>query len=153
MNNLISSCSLGKDAKIRKVNRKIIQSTKINLNLDILKKNYSWLFSFEIAKKFKKIEKNSNENIINMLKNNSNEKFKKLLIKKIKKIYDIFIKNDCVIIISNEYGIDLYGQENNSLNYFLNLKEIPIYRKFLEITYKDIYSYFDEREAIKELNK
>ncbi len=153
MNNLISSCSLGKDAKIRKVNRKIIQSTKINLNLDILKKNYSWLFSFEISKKFKKIEKNSNENIINMLKKNSNEKFKKLLITKIKEIYDIFIKNDCVIIISNEYGIDLYGQENNSLNYFLNLKEIPIYRKFLEITCKDIYSYFDEREAIKELNK
>ena len=149
MNNLISLCGLGKDVKIRKVNNEFIKDLKINLNLDILKKTIADYFSFEISKKYSKQEKNSNENIINKLKKISNEKFNKLLNAKIEDIYNIFINNDCVQIISNEFGIDLYGQENNSLNYFLSLEEEPIYRKCLENACKNIYSFFDKKKARK----
>ena len=149
MNNLISLCGLGKDVKIRKVNNEFIKDLKINLNLDILKKTIADYFSFEISKKYSKQKKNSNENIINELKKISNEKFNKLLNAKIEDIYNIFIDNDCVKIISNEFGIDLYGQENNSLNYFLSLEEEPIYRKCLENACKNIYSFFDKKKARK----
>ena len=149
MNNLISLCGLGKDVKIRKVNSEFIKDVTINLNLDILKKTIADYFSFEISKKYSKQEKNSNENIINMLKKISNEKFNKLLNTKIEEIYNIFINNDCVKIILNEFGIDLYGKENNSLNYFLNLEEDSNYRKDLEIECKNIYSFFDKRKARK----
>ena len=54
-----------------------------------------------------------------------------------------------VKIISNEFGIDLYGQKNNSLNYFLNLEDEPIYRKYLEKACKNIYSFFDRKKARK----
>ena len=84
-----------------------------------------------------------------MLKKISNEKFNKLLNTKIEDIYNIFINNDCVKIISNEFGIELYGQKNNSLNYFLNLEEETIYRKYLEKACKNIYSFFDKRKARK----
>jgi len=84
-----------------------------------------------------------------MLKKISNEKFNKLLNTKIEDIYNIFINNDCVKIILNEFGIDLYGKENNSLNYFLNLEEDSKYRKKLEIECKNIYSFFDKRKARK----
>ncbi len=149
MNNLISLCGLGKDIKIRKINSEFIKDVNINLNLDILKKTIADYFSFEISKKYSKQEKNSNENIINMLKKISNEKFNKLLNTKIEDIYNIFINNDCVKIILNEFGIDLYGKENNSLNYFLNLEEEIINRKYLENACKNIYSFFDKRKARK----
>ena len=151
MNNLISLCGLGKDVKIRKVNSEFIKDVTINLNLDILKKTIADYFSFEISKKYTKHEKNSNENIMNILKKISNEKFNKLLNTKIEEIYNIFINNDCVKIILNEFGIDLYGKENNSLNYFLNLEEDSKYRKKLEIECKNIYSFFDKRKARKSL--
>ena len=117
--------------------------------MDILKKTIAEYFSLEISKKYTKHEKNSNEIIINMLKKISNKKFNKLLNTKIEDIYNIFINNDCVKIISNEFGIDLYGQKNNSLNYFLNLEEEPIYRKYLENACKNIYSFFDKKKARK----
>ena len=84
-----------------------------------------------------------------MLKKISNEKFNKLLNAKIEDIYNIFIDNDCVKIILNEFGIDLYGQENNSLNYFLNKEEDPAYKLCLENACKNIYSFFDKQKARK----
>ena len=149
MNNLISLCCLGIDVKIRKVNSDYIKDLTINLNLDILKKTIAEYFSLEISKKYTKHEKNSNEIIINMLKKISNKKFNKLLNTKIEDIYNIFINNDCVKLISNEFGIDLYGQKNNSLNYFLNLEEECVYRKYLENACKNIYSFFDKKKARK----
>ena len=117
--------------------------------MDILKKTIADYFSLEISKKYTKHEKNSNENIIKMLKKISNKKFNKLLNTKIEDIYNIFINNDCVKIISKQFGIELYGQKNNSLNYFLNLEEDSKYRKNLEIECKNIYSFFDKRKARK----
>ena len=154
VNNLIPICGLGKDLKIRKVESEFIKDLTINLNLDILKKTVADYFSFEISKKYTKQEKNSNENIINMLKSLliSKEKFKKLLDTKIEDLYKIFIDDDCVNIIYNEFGIDLSEKKMNSLKYFLDLEEKEDYRKSLEKACKDIYFFFDKKKARKSLN-
>jgi hypothetical protein len=154
VNNLIPICGLGKDLKIRKVESEFIKDLTINLNLDILKKTVAEYFSFEISKKYTKQEKNSNQNIINMLKSLliSKEKFKKLLDTKIEDLYKIFIDDDCVNIIYNEFGIDLSEKKMNSLKYFLDLEEKEEYRKSLEKACKDIYFFFDKKKARKSLN-
>ena len=154
VNNLIPICGLGKDLKIRKVESEFIKDLTINLNLDILKKTVAEYFSFEISKKYTKQEKNSNQNIINMLKSLliSKEKFNKLLYTKIEDLYKIFIHEDCVNIIYNEFGIDLSEKKMNSLKYFLDLEEKEEYRKSLEKACKDIYFFFDKKKARKILN-
>ena len=154
VNNLIPICGLGKDLKIRKVESEFIKDLTINLNLDILKKTVAEYFSFKISKKYTKQEKNSNQNIINMLKSLliSKEKFKKLLDTKIEDLYKIFIDDDCVNIIYNEFGIDLSEKKMNSLKYFLDLEEKEDYRKSLEKACKDIYFFFDKKKARKSLN-
>jgi hypothetical protein len=154
VNNLIPICGLGKDLKIRKVESEFIKDLTINLNLDILKKTVADYFSFEISKKYTKQEKNSNQNIINMLKSLliSKEKFKKLLDTKIEDLYKIFINDDCVNIIYNKFGIDLSEKKMNSLKYFLDLEEKEDYRKSLEKACKDIYFFFDKKKARKSLN-
>ena len=155
INNLIPLCGLGKDLKIRKVESDFIKDLTINLNLDILKKTVAEYFSFEISKKYTKQEKNSNQNIINMLKNLlvSKEKFNKLLNTKIEDLYQIFIHDDCVSIIYNEFDIDLSEAKMNSLKYFLELEKQEDYRKSLEKACKDIYFFFDKNKARKLLNK
>ena len=154
VNNLIPICGLGKDLKIRKVESEFIKDLTINLNLDILKKTVAEYFSFAISKKYTKQEKTSNLNIINMLKSLliSKEKFKKLLDTKIEDLYKIFINDDCVNIIYNEFGIDLSEKKMNSLKYFLDLEEKEEYRKSLEKACKDIYFFFDKKKARKSLN-
>ena len=154
VNNLIPICGLGKDLKIRKVESEFIKDLTINLNLDILKKTVAEYFSFDISKKYTKQEKNSNQNIINMLKSLliSKEKFNKLLYTKIEDLYKIFIHEDCVNIIYNEFGIDLSEKKMNSLKYFLDLEEKEEYRKSLEKACKDIYFFFDKKKARKILN-
>ena len=154
VNNLIPICGLGKDLKIRKVESEFIKDLTINLNLDILKKTVAEYFSFAISKKYTKQEKNSNHNIINMLQSLliSKEKFKKLLDTKIEDLYKIFINDDCVNIIYNEFGIDLSEKKMNSLKYFLDLEEKEEYRKSLEKACKDIYFFFDKKKARKSLN-
>ena len=79
----------------------------------------------------------------------SKENYNKLLDKTIDYLYKIFIDDNCVTIINNEFGIELSGKENNSLNYFLELEEDPIYRQYLKNTCKDIYSFFDKNKARK----
>ena len=155
INNLIPLCGLGKDLKIRKVESDFIKDLTINLNLDILKKTVAEYFSFEISKKYTKQEKNSNQNIINMLKNLlvSKEKFNKLLNTKIEDLYQIFIHDDCVSIIYDEFDIDLSEAKMNSLKYFLELEKQEYYRKSLEKACKDIYFFFDKNKARKLLNK
>jgi hypothetical protein len=154
VNNLIPICGLGKDLKIRKVESEFIKDLTINLNLDILKKTVAEYFSFAISIKYTKQEKNSNHNIINMLKSLliSKEKFNKLLYTKIEDLYKIFIHEDCVNIIYNEFGIDLSEKKMNSLKYFLDLEEKEDYRKSLEKACKDIYFFFDKKKARKSLN-
>ena len=154
VNNLIPICGLGKDLKIRKVESEFIKDLTINLNLDILKKTVAEYFSFAISIKYTKQERNSNHNIINMLKSLliSKEKFKKLLDTKIEDLYKIFIDDDCVNIIYNEFGIDLSEKKMNSLKYFLDLEEKEDYRKSLEKACKDIYFFFDKKKARKSLN-
>ena len=147
INNLIFSCGLGKDFKIRKVSNDYIKDLKINLNLDILNKTVAEYFSFDLSKIYKKQEKDLNKKIIDMLK--SKENYNKLLDKTIDYLYKIFIDDNCVNIINNEFGIDLSGKEYNSLNYFLELEEDPIYRQYLKNTCKDIYSFFDKNKARK----
>ena len=147
INNLIFSCGLGKDFKIRKVSNDYIKDLKINLNLDILNKTVAEYFSFDLSKIYKNQEKDLNKKIIDMLK--SKENYNKLLDKKIDYLYKIFIDDNCVTIINNEFGIDLSGKEYNSLNYFLELEEDPIYRQYLKNTCKDIYSFFDKNKARK----
>ena len=154
VNNLIPICGLGKDLKIRKVESEFIKDLTINLNLDILKKTVAGYFSFDISKKYTKQEKNSNQNIINMLKSLliSKKQFNKLLDTKIEDLYKIFIDDDCVNIIYNEFGIDLSEKKMNSLKYFLDLEEKEDYRKSLEKACKDIYFFFDKKKARKSLN-
>jgi hypothetical protein len=149
-NNLIS-INLGKDSKIRKVNSDFIKDLTINLNLEILQKTLADYFSFKISKKYTKQEENSNEKIINNLKKilKSQEKFNKLLNTKIEDLYKIFIQDDCVKIIYDEFHIDLSNQEMNSLNYFLNKEEDPAYKLCLENACKNIYSFFDTQKASK----
>ena len=155
VNNLIPICGLGKDLKIRKVESEFIKDLTINLNLDILKKTVAEYFSFAISKKYTKQEKTSNLNIINMLKSLliSKKQFNKLLDTKIEDLYKIFIDDDCVNIIYNEFGIDLSEKKMNSLKYFLDLEEKEDYRKSLEKACKDIYFFFDKNKARKLLNK
>ena len=154
VNNLIPICGLGKDLKIRKVESEFIKDLTINLNLDILKKTVAEYFCFEISKKYTKQEKNSNQNIIYMLKSLliSKKQFNKLLDTKIEDLYKIFINDDCVNIIYNEFGIDLSEKKMNSLKYFLDLEEKEDYRKSLEKACKDIYFFFDKKKARKSLN-
>jgi hypothetical protein len=151
VNNLIPICGLGKDLKIRKVESEFIKDLTINLNLDILKKTVAEYFSFAISIKYTKQEKNSNHNIINMLKSLliSKKQFNKLLDTKIEDLYKIFIDDDCVNIIYNEFGIDLSEKKMNSLKYFLDLEEKEDYRKSLEKACKDIYFFFDKKKARK----
>ena len=82
----------------------------------------------------------------------SKEKFNKLLYTKIEDLYKIFIHEDCVNIIYNEFGIDLSEKKMNSLKYFLDLEEKEDYRKSLEKACKDIYFFFDKKKARKSLN-
>jgi hypothetical protein len=149
-NNLIS-INLGKDSKIRKVNSDFIKDLTINLNLEILQKTLADYFSFKISKKYTKQEENSNEKIINNLKKilKSQEKFNKLLNTKIEDLYKIFIQDDCVKIIYDEFHIDLSNQEMNSLNYFLDKEEDPAYKLCLENACKNIYTFFDKQKARK----
>jgi len=151
--NLVIIC-LGKDSKIRKVNSDFIKDLTINLNLEILQKTLADYFTFKISKKYTKQEENSNEKNINNLKKilNSNEKFikfNKLINTKIEDLYQIFIKDDCVEIIKNEFNLDLSEDKYNCLNYFLNLEKDPKYRECLEKACKNIYSFFDKQKARK----
>ena len=147
INNLIFSSGLGKDFKIRKVSSNYIKDLTINFNLDILNKTIAEYFSFDLSKIYKNQEKDLNKKIIDKLK--SKENYNKLLDKTIDYLYKIFIDDNCVTIINNEFGIDLSGKEKNSLKYFLELEEDPIYRQYLENSCKDIYSFFDKEKARK----
>lgn len=151
LTNKLITINLGKDSKIRKVNSDFIKDLTINLNLEILQKSLADYFSFKISKKYTKQEENSNEKIINNLKEilKSQEKFNKLLNTKIEDLYQIFINDDCVKIIYEEFNIDLFNEEMNSLNYFLNLEEDPVYKLSLEKACKNIYTFFDKQKARK----
>ena len=144
--------SFNNQTKINIMPQKYINLIKKVLKNNQIVYNCNALYNYIENKKYETFfcENNAGHKDIKKIKLNINtENYNKLLDKTIDYLYKIFIDDNCVTIINNEFGIDLSGKEKNSLKYFLELEEDPIYRQYLENACKDIYSFFDKEKARK----
>ena len=148
MANILKNKYSKKTDNFKKINKKVIKDLNIKKNLNLLNSKIEKLFSYDISDKYYCTEKKANQILLDEIKNLNNN-IKLFFNTKIDDLYKIFINKDCINIMKKKYEIIT----DKSLYYYLDEINDINYRNNLEKTWKNIYSFFDDKKIKNQENE
>ena len=123
----------------------MIKNVTIKYNLKLLNSTISKILNYDISKKYKKYELNSNQQILNIIK--KVDFFKKILDLHLCELYQIYKSENCQEYLEKYYELK---EKINNLNDDIDENQSENeYKNELKKMCLNIYSFFDKKKARK----
>ena len=145
LNSLIRTYYKTQIFSIKKFEGKMIKNVTIKYNLKLLNSRISNILNYDISKKYKKYELNSNQQILNIIK--KVDFFKKILDLHLCELYQIYKSENCQEYLEKYY--ELKEKINNLSKDIDENQSENEYKNELKNICLDIYSFFDVKKARK----
>jgi hypothetical protein len=145
LNSLIRTYYKTQIFSIKKFEGKMIKNVTIKYNLKLLNSTISKILNYDISKKYKKYELNSNQQILNIIK--KVDFFKKILDLHLCELYQIYKSENCQKYLEKYYELK---EKINNLNDDIDENQSENeYKNELKKMCLNIYSFFDKKKARK----
>jgi hypothetical protein len=145
LNSLIRTYYKTQIFSIKKFEEKMIKNVTIKYNLKLLNSTISKILNYDISKKYKKYELNSNQQILNIIK--KVDFFKKILDLHLCELYQIYKSENCQEYLEKYYELK---EKINNLNDDIDENQSENeYKNELKKMCLNIYSFFDKKKARK----
>jgi hypothetical protein len=145
LNSLIRTYYKTQIFSIKKFEGKMIKNVTIKYNLKLLNSTISKILNYDISKKYKKYELNSNQQILNIIK--KVDFFKKILDLHLCELYQIYKSENCQEYLEKYYELK---EKINNLNDDIDENQSENeYKNELKKMCLNIYSFFDKKKARK----
>lgn len=145
LNSLIRTYYKTQIFSIKKFEGKMIKNVTIKYNLKLLNSTISKILNYDISKKYKKYELNSNQQILNIIK--KVDFFKKILDLHLCELYQIYKSENCQEYLEKYYELK---EKINNLNDDIDENQSENeYKDELKKMCLNIYSFFDKKKARK----